>query len=550
MPTVALHPLFQLAVGVGSRALWRLVARLALFAVLMLAAAQWAGAQQNGVEFDHASTGFALSGQHRLVRCETCHINGVFKGTPRDCAVCHVQNNVRGATFQPVKHIPTALACDTCHSPSLSSFSGVLFNHIYADATGCQNCHNGFNVKGKPAAHIPTNLTCGACHNTTAFVPALKFEHNAINMAGRACASCHDGVRAKGMPGNHIPNPSALACDTCHLASRAGGFVSFAGSQFSHSGIRSNCQTCHGPDVTSASFFGVNKIVTMPPMGAPGALSHMPTSTQCENCHLASMPGDVVPGVATKTAPGSAFLTPAPTAAMIHAGVRGNCSSCHEANAVWMGVSQYPITTSVPFRGFQTRPQATAGQFNVADPTHPTGDDCSSCHSNFVDFMAEAKPANHIPMAAAAQCSSCHVSKDFSVVPELAAIHANAPSTSTNCAQCHSAGAAANFSIPAKGFAIMAPPSDHIPFGSMACETCHVGASSSLTLPVQNTAKFSNSAFSHSGITAGCEVCHGPGITGATFFGVTKIVVMPPLGASGAGSHLPSSTKCENCHLG
>ena len=83
MPTVALHPLFQLAVGVGSRALWRLVERLALFAVLMLAAAQWAGAQQNGVEFDHASAGFALSGQHRLVRCETCHVKGVFKGTPK-----------------------------------------------------------------------------------------------------------------------------------------------------------------------------------------------------------------------------------------------------------------------------------------------------------------------------------------------------------------------------------------------------------------------------------------------------------------------------------
>jgi hypothetical protein len=36
--------------------------------------------------FDHLKTGFALTGFHTNVRCESCHIKGVFKGTPRDCA--------------------------------------------------------------------------------------------------------------------------------------------------------------------------------------------------------------------------------------------------------------------------------------------------------------------------------------------------------------------------------------------------------------------------------------------------------------------------------
>ena len=47
------------------------------------------------------------------------------------------------------------------------------------------------------------------------------------------------------------------------------------------------------------------------------------------------------------------------------------------------------------------------------------------------------KPANHIPYAAAAQCSACHTSTDYSVMPTIANIHANLQSNSTNCAQCH-----------------------------------------------------------------------------------------------------------------
>ncbi len=42
-----------------------------------------------GKDFDHARTGFQLSGAHRNERCESCHIQGIFKGTPTQCANCH-----------------------------------------------------------------------------------------------------------------------------------------------------------------------------------------------------------------------------------------------------------------------------------------------------------------------------------------------------------------------------------------------------------------------------------------------------------------------------
>ena len=47
-------------------------------------------------------------------------------------------------------------------------------------------------------------------------------------------------------------------------------------------------------------------------------------------------------------------------------------------------------------------------------------------------------------------------------MPTLANIHANAPSTTSNCAQCHGA-AAASFAIPAAGFSIVGLPGNHMP---------------------------------------------------------------------------------------
>ena len=44
---------------------------------------------QAGSAFDHFTTGFELVGKHRDVPCEGCHVNAVFKGTPRDCVGCH-----------------------------------------------------------------------------------------------------------------------------------------------------------------------------------------------------------------------------------------------------------------------------------------------------------------------------------------------------------------------------------------------------------------------------------------------------------------------------
>jgi hypothetical protein len=506
----------------------------------------------------------------------------IHAGVTGGCSSCHEASFVwMGVAAYPIA--PTVKTTGAQYTGFQTRPRAAAGTFNVADAThpatgDCSQCHSGTNFftgQDKPANHIPyaAAAQCTACHTTPgdfATLPTLANIHANAPSTTSNCAQCHGAAAASfaipannfsivGLPGNHIP--TSVSCETCHVgagssiaATPVGNGAKFTGSKMSHSGITNNCVACHGPSISGSTFVGVTKIIVMPPTSPVGPTSHIPSSTTCEACHLATTPAGLVPAAATANAPGSAFRTPAPTTAQIHAGITGGCSSCHEANYVWMSVTQYPIApttvvTGAQYTGFQTRPRAAAGTFNVADASHPATGDCSQCHSGTNFFTGQDKPANHIPYAATAQCVACHTTPgDFATIPTLANIHANAQSTTSNCAQCHGA-AAPSFAIPAANFSIVGLPGNHVPTAA-SCELCHVGAGSSIaTTPVGNGAKFTGSKMSHSGITNNCVACHGPSITGSSFVGVTKIIVMPVTSPAGVTSHIPSSTTCEACHL-
>src|SRR5882757_2549806 len=177
------------------------------------------------VAFDHLTTGWPLTGMHENVRCETCHIKGIFKGTPRTCSYCHSQNDSsRGAKAMPVHHIVTTQTCDTCHSTS--TFLGVQFSHVMVVPGTCNTCHDGIHSIGKPPGHIVTLKSCDFCHNMATF--------------------------ALGMPINHIPSPASTPCQTCHDSAP----TTYVGGVMNHVNITSNCGQCHAPAVAQ-TFFGV-----------------------------------------------------------------------------------------------------------------------------------------------------------------------------------------------------------------------------------------------------------------------------------------------------
>ena len=667
--------------------IWRLAgaARLNLllalvFVLQLLTGAGTAQAQTNGSDFDHDSTGFVITGPHNLVRCESCHINGVFKGTPRDCASCHGTTNPRSKIIRLSTHLPSTAPCETCHFASAASFNDAIFTHVEVLPNTCNSCHLGqypqipsspvdathqsalarglscdqchtistFSQATVPVNHIPYNgtVSCSNCHVSSDYsqMPAVGAIH-ANAPAGAACAACHSsaGVAAFAMPtmqpplvgppGSHLPMGNQ-DCATCHVGSgssiaslpvQAG--ARFSSSAFSHAGISSGCATCHGPGTSAGAFYGVTSIVQMPSTSGPSATAHIPSGTACESCHLSSLGS--VPALLQPQISGNQYFrsAPYPTTSQIHAGIGSGCAACHDTNAVWLDMGLYPkVASGGNYTGFQSRPQAAAGTFNVADNNHPPSGDCSQCHVGISFALAAVgKPANHIPVLAGASCGTCHTSGDYALMPTISAIHQNAPvDGNTNCAQCHSAANAAKYAMTTMSPAIVAPPPTHIGMASLDCAACHVGSNSSLNvLPVQSGASFGNSAFSHAtlaqpcaachaagagpfygvtpkspatltpqhvpfaasvgcdtchtnnipsmlvpaggasngattfagghfshtGVSTGCVSCHGPTLSGSSFYGVPGLVVMPPVSTPVSSSHLPTSTTCENCHV-
>jgi hypothetical protein len=141
--------------------------------------------------FDHLTTGFELLGQHRDLPCESCHVNAIFKGTPKDCAACHGVGTAVRAPGKPVSHILTSDRCEACHTP-VAWNPAVNFDH--AEVRGaCSSCHNNVLAQGKGPGHIDTSLECNLCHTTIGWAGAV-FDHQNVTTG---CSRCHDGINAK-----------------------------------------------------------------------------------------------------------------------------------------------------------------------------------------------------------------------------------------------------------------------------------------------------------------------------------------------------------------
>jgi hypothetical protein len=252
----------------------------------------------------------------------------------------------------------------------------------------------------------------------------------------------------------------------------------------------------------------------------------------------------LVAASSTKTAPGTAFKLPAPTGIMIHAGITSGCSSCHEKNYLWMGVDQYPIspkviTANASYKGFQTRPYATAGTYSIADAAHPATGDCSQCHSSTTAFSAVGKPAGHIVTSVAA-CATCHlVAGDYSYATGMLAsttiLHTGIAS---GCINCHTKGTGAGpFAGCATQASCTAPPPityqpkmmplatgasptapsilTHVPVPGIACEGCHKSVTSFVLADQMKT----NSA--HIAVKSlKCMSCHE---LNYKWYGITKM---------------------------
>src|SRR6202142_3932174 len=211
------------------------------------------------VAFDPLPTGFELDGVHRDLPCESCHLNAIFKGTPRDCGTCHTTGSSFIATPKTASHIPSTNNCAACHN-TISFRPAVHFDHTEAMG-GCVSCHNGTIAQGTGPTPPATSQDCAACHTVLAWNPTKLVDHAQIPLAVAGfCIICHNGVQAAGKSANHIA--TTLECGDCHLT------TTWLKASFDHTGITSGCFSCHNGAVGG---------------GKQG--NHMPTTNLCEACH-------------------------------------------------------------------------------------------------------------------------------------------------------------------------------------------------------------------------------------------------------------------------
>ena len=442
------------------------LAILGLFLLALPNSDMLAAPANSKVSFDHLKTGFPLTGAHVTVPCETCHIQGTFKGTPKNCVLCHTQGSrIQTTTFKPANHIPTTQACQQCHT-STTSWSVASFSHVGVMPHQCSQCHNNSITKGKPANHMPTNEPCDTCHRTTTWMSA-SFSH--VSVMPGTCATCHTaGGSGMAKPPNHIP--TNLSCDACHTT---GG--SFTTSRFTHSAtqgvIPGQCSTCHNGSYTQWNALGK-------PSG------HVATTASCDSCHTAGY----------STFAGAGFN---------HTGVApGSCATCHVQGGSGMAKPTNHIPTNTACDACHNTSTFATSTFTHSATQGVLPGQCASsgCHSGtYTTWNAQGKPANHL--ATSASCDSCHAG--FTTFANGVFNHTGiAPGT---CSTCHTPGGSG-----------LAAPTNHIPYASqllagssMNCDACH-----------SSTTSFTVEKMNHNGSQGnGAGWCKGCHQSGTSFLG-------------------------------
>ena len=108
----------------SSLSTWFATIILILIALAILANFIFINQASAAEKFDHFTTGFSLDGGHTSLACDSCHVQGQFKGTPRLCESCH-NNSI--ATGKPANHIGGANRCADCHTTR--GWQIVRFDH-------------------------------------------------------------------------------------------------------------------------------------------------------------------------------------------------------------------------------------------------------------------------------------------------------------------------------------------------------------------------------------------------------------------------------------
>lgn len=465
------------------------------------------GFKEIGTGFDHTKAAFQLTGAHRNVTCEKCHVNQQFKGIAYStCASCHKDPH------KPAQ-VTASTTCTSCHT-STDNWRARQFDHgrtAYAlvgshQKVDCIGCHKQPAMRVKPRADTCATChadphrgafapqDCKACHNESGFSKA-PFDHSKtkFQLTGKhapvTCESCHKNTAAAAAPTavaarpavNRTPASGGRGAATTNppVAARGNRVLDFRG-------LSTTCVSCH-TDVHQAQL-----------------------GTTCESCH--NVDGFKVPTF-THTTPAAPFFGGQ------HAAL--TCSQCHKPQGP-QGVTQ-PVRTGVPlvvnvqYRGVQTT--------------------CVSCHQDI-----------HLGQEGTA-CESCHsIERAKFLIPAFehatrAAFKLTGKHETTTCVQCHKretaafpAGSGEAVRYKGLGQECRACHQDvHLGQVDARCESCHTTSAFKIAKYVHRNARKLTGFFVGAHAQQACAGCHKP-----------ATAQFP--GGRGTAIKFTVDTRCVSCH--
>ncbi len=421
--------------------------------------------------------------------CESCHSSTTawtavtdHAGFTANCVSCHTATSpgqFQGARGKEGKHLlglTTTNVCESCHKPKPAAWTLVTFDHaLIQPPTACVTCHDGSGKlakNGKSSGHPTTTTLCESCHVNTVWKPVTKIDH--VQATG-PCAQCH-GVFATATGKSAIHFPTTQPCETCHTSTAV-----WTGAKVNHSTLTATCVSCH-----NGTFIGTKAAGK----GGKHTLG-LNTNDACEKCHNVS-PAGWVPAKTfdhTQIQPATA------------------CAICHDGSGRLAKKGKGPthIVTSLPCESCHN-----TNAWSPAGVDHSViFNNCISCHNG---TQASGKGGKHlIGLNTSNLCETCHNKLPLRWLPARTFDHTQIQ-PATACAICHDG--TGRLAVKGKG-------PTHI-VTSLPCDSCH------------NTNAWSPAGVDHSIITNNCIRCHD---------GVQ---------ASGkSGKHtlgLNTSNLCENCH--
>lgn len=486
---------------------------------------------------------FPLTGNHKQVSCNECHRDGQYKGTPRDCQVCHWQRR-RDDPYET----RLGIDCARCHSPR--GWTPANWNHTVETGfklsgahrgIACDECHKDLNFES-------TRAQCIACHEND-YNGTRDPDHRAGGFP-KDCQICHDTSAWSNSSYNHdttgfplTGGHAGLDCSACHtdgvytglstecLACHEADYNGTRDPNHRAAGFATDCIQCHDVntwtsgtfdhDTTGYSLTGAHQTVSCSECHTGG--TYAGTSQECAACHADDY---------------AATTDPNHTAA----GYGTDCAACHDTGAWQSGTFTH---TGFDLSGAHAGLDCTACHTNGQYAGTPR--ECAGCHRD--DYDTTGDP-HHAAAGFSTDCATCHDASTWTsgrFDHNTTGYPLTGKHSGLNCSECHGQGVysglnTACYSCHEDDYTGAVDP-NHIAAGfSSDCTLCH------------DTSGWTNDFFNHS--TTGytltgahtsldCRACH----TNGQYAGTSReCFSCHEDDYRDAPNHGGYPTDCEQCH--